>query len=87
VGADTGENRSDDPCGGVEDAELCADINVDGAGREASGGNAINGIRASVRDVKVAIGGIRKNRVVGLLRMGSKSIRTRRLDRNDDAAR
>jgi hypothetical protein len=62
--ADTGKNRSDDSRGGVEDAKFIADINVNRAGRESGGGNAVNGICASVSDIKEAVGSIRENRVV-----------------------
>jgi hypothetical protein len=62
--ADAGKNRSDDSRGGVEDAKFIADINVNRAGRESSGGNAVNGICASVSDIKEAVDSIRENRVV-----------------------
>ena len=64
MGADSGENRSDDPCSGVKDAELIADINVDRSGGESRSGDPVNGICASVSDIKEAVGSIRENRVV-----------------------
>jgi hypothetical protein len=62
--ADAGQDRGDDSRGGVEDAKFIAAINVNRAGRESGGGNAVNGICANVSDLKKAGGGIRKNRVV-----------------------
>ena len=65
--ADAGQDRGDDSHGGVEDAKFIADINVNRAGRESGGGNAVNGICASVSDLKKAGGGIPKIVSSGLL--------------------